>query len=653
MADDIEVPGLKFLGADATPSVSVSVGAPSIYDNAKPISTTKTPVDTANLQPDLLDRVNQLKDLWKSNKELNPKGEDLPITSGYRTLEQQREEYKNRLKNPNLVAEPGKSRHEKGDAVDIHPRVPDSLLAEVGLHRPHGAKDPVHVQINPDLPYESKVEPNTGDDIEIPGLKFVDQNYEKPKNWFEEFKKPLHEMSMEDWKQKSLAAPIIAYTAGSMPIIGDEAMKKEAEANLLAKYEAAKQGVKSFAEHPGESISNIAKNIYENPGRFAGETLKGAIYDPEFAVRTPLGSMVAKTAEKTGNAISSVGGAVGRNIKAGTIGNIATDVMGIPIDKSGEVLREAARSGYANPRTVSELAENMRGNRSPADLVEQFRSALENTRHARSEAYKEGIATTKGNQVFLDFKPIREEFNKTLETLKSRGVGGVEASKVGPETMSKVNEIKGILDEWENKPELHTAGGLDDLKQRIDDVYSQGMTSQAKRVLTNTRNKVKETIVKQDKNYEKTMSEYEEALATEREIEKSLGLGPKASVDLTLRRLKTMMGPTSTMGNEFRRELTRQLAESGNQNLMEALAGQSLKEWHPSGLAGPALGMNALYTTGRVLSGDVTPLSGLALPFQSPRVMGELMYKGGQVARKAVEAKQAAKTKLSEITSRK
>jgi len=652
MADDIEVPGLKFLGADATPSVSVSVGAPSIYDNAKPISTTKAPVDTANLQPDLLDRVNQLKDLWKSNKELNPKGEDLPITSGYRTLEQQREEYKNRLKNPNLVAEPGKSRHEKGDAVDIHPRVPDSLLAQVGLHRPHGAKDPVHVQINSDLPYESNVEPNTGDDIEIPGLKFVDQNYEKPKNWLEEFKKPLSEMSMEDWKQKSLAAPVMAYTVGSMPIIGDEAMKKEAEANLLAKYETAKQGVKSFAEHPGESIANVAKNIYENPGRFAGETLKGAIYDPEFAVRTPLGSMVAKTAEKTGNAISSVGGAVGRNVKAGTIGNIATDVMGIPIDKSGEVLREAARSGYANPRTVSELAENMRGNRSPADLVEQFRSALENTRHARSEAYKEGIATTKGNQVFLDFKPIRKAFDETLESLKSKNLG-VETPKVTEKTMSKVNEIKKILDEWESKPELHTAGNLDDLKQLIDDTYSNDMTANAKRIMTNTRNAVKDTIVKQDPNYEKTMAEYQEALNTEREIEKSLGLGPKASVDLTLRRLKTMMGPTSTMGNEFRRELTKQLAKSGNQNLMEALAGQSLKEWHPSGLAGPALGMNALYTGGRVFSGDLTPLSGLALPFQSPRVMGELMYKGGQVARKAVEAKQAAKTKLSEITSRK
>jgi len=649
MADDIEVPGLKFLGDS---NVTIEPAPSKFTANSPTIALAKSAPDIADLQPDLLDRVTKLKDLWKTDKELNPKGEDLPITSGYRTLEQQREEYKNRLKNPNLVAEPGTSRHEKGDAIDIHPRVPDSLLAQVGLFRPHGAKDPVHVQINPDLPYQSTVEPNTGDDIEIPGLKFVDQNYVKPTNWYEEFKKPLHEMSIEDWKKNSLAAPIIAYTAGSMPLIGDEAMKKEAEANLIAKYEAAKKGIKSFAEHPGESITNVAKGIYKNPGRFAGEVVKGAIYDPEFAVRTPIGNMVAGAAEKTGNAISSVGGAVGRNVKAGTIGNIATDVMGIPIDKSGEVLREAARSGYANPRTVSELAENMRGNRSPADLVEQFRSALENTRHARSEAYKEGIATTKGNQVFLDFKPISEAFDNTLETLKSRGVGGVEASKVGPETMSKVNEIDNILKEWENKPELHTAGGLDDLKQRIDDVYSQGMTSQAKRVLTNTRNKVKETIVKQDKNYEKTMSEYEEALATEREIEKSLGLGSKASIDLTLRRLKTMMGPTSTMGNEFRRELTRQLEESGGKNLMEALAGQSLKEWHPSGLAGPALGMNALYTTGRVLSGDLTPISALAIPFQSPRVMGELMYKGGQVARKAVEAKQAAKTKLRELTSK-
>jgi D-alanyl-D-alanine carboxypeptidase len=648
MSDDIDNPGLRFLGSDAAPSVSVSVGAPSIYDNAKALPTPKAPPDIENLQPDLRNRITKLQDLWKNSKEFNPKGEDLPITSGYRTLEQQREEYKNRLKNPNLVAEPGTSRHEKGDAIDLHPMVPDVLLNQVGLFRPLGKKDPVHVQINPDIPYESNVEPNTGNDIENPGLKFIDQNYEKPTSFYQEFKKPLSEMSWEDWKNKSFAAPAMEYVAGGLPLIGDEAMKKEGEAKLLAKYEAAKQGLSSFAEHPGESIANLAKSIYENPGRAAGEVVKGAIYDPETMVATPVGKMVAKTAEGVATPISAIGGAVGRNVKAGTIGNIATDVMGIPIDKSGEVLREAARSGYKNPYGTSELAENMRGNVSPQDLVEKFRSALENTRHARSEAYKEGIATTKGNQVFLDFSPIRDEFNKTLETLKSRGVGGVEASKVGPETMSKVNEIKGILDEWESKPELHTAGGLDDLKQRIDDVYSQGMTNQAKRVLTNTRNKVKETIVKQDKNYEKTMSEYEDALATEREVEKSLGLGPKASIDLTLRRLKTMMGPTSTMGNEFRRELTRQLEENGGKNLMEALAGQSLKEWHPSGLAGPALGMNALYTTGRVLSGDLTPISALAIPFQSPRVMGELMYKGGQLAGRAKQAK----TRLKDITSR-
>ena len=106
MADDIEVPGLKFLGGS---NVTIAPAPDKFKDMPTPAFALKSAPDIVDLQPDLLDRVTKLKELWKSNKELNPKGEDLPITSGYRTLEQQREEYKNRLKNPNLVAEPGKS----------------------------------------------------------------------------------------------------------------------------------------------------------------------------------------------------------------------------------------------------------------------------------------------------------------------------------------------------------------------------------------------------------------------------------------------------------------------------------------------------------------------------------------------------------------
>ena len=148
LLDDEIDPYARYL-SDPMGSVSVAVGAPSIYDNAKPISTFK--VNTSKLAPELQSRIDQLAELWKSDTVLNPKGEDLPITSGYRTRDEQRQLYLDRLKNPNLVAEPGKSRHESGQAIDLHPRVSDKLLEMVGLHRPHGSKDMYHVQINPTI----------------------------------------------------------------------------------------------------------------------------------------------------------------------------------------------------------------------------------------------------------------------------------------------------------------------------------------------------------------------------------------------------------------------------------------------------------------------------------------------------------------------
>ena len=141
--DEVD-PYAKYL---VSPASSVTVGPAIGYENAKPISTPK--IDTVNLTPDLQTRIKQLSDLYKADTVLNPKGEDLPITSGYRTREQQRQLYLDRLKNPNFVAEPGKSRHETGAAFDLHPRVPNALLEKVGLYRPHGSKDMFHVEINP------------------------------------------------------------------------------------------------------------------------------------------------------------------------------------------------------------------------------------------------------------------------------------------------------------------------------------------------------------------------------------------------------------------------------------------------------------------------------------------------------------------------
>lgn len=70
------------------------------------------------------------------------------MTSGVRTPQQQAALYADRANNPNPVAAPGTSLHEKGMAVDIGGMTPDqrAQLPQYGLSQPV-ANDPVHVQL--------------------------------------------------------------------------------------------------------------------------------------------------------------------------------------------------------------------------------------------------------------------------------------------------------------------------------------------------------------------------------------------------------------------------------------------------------------------------------------------------------------------------
>ena len=103
------------------------------------------------LNEDMSSRLQAANDAWKAKT-----GRDLPITSGARSAEQGIKLFGERASNPNLVAKPGTSLHEKGMAADISPEVPNAFLDQFGLHRPFGSKDPVHVEINPKSAYKAK-----------------------------------------------------------------------------------------------------------------------------------------------------------------------------------------------------------------------------------------------------------------------------------------------------------------------------------------------------------------------------------------------------------------------------------------------------------------------------------------------------------------
>ena len=101
-----------------------------------------TTTPSSGLNTDLADRLEEAKAEYR-----RVYGKDMPITSTVRTRAEQEALFNARGNNPNLVAPPGKSQHEFGNAVDIAANVPDTFLNRFGLHRPHGAKDPVHVEL--------------------------------------------------------------------------------------------------------------------------------------------------------------------------------------------------------------------------------------------------------------------------------------------------------------------------------------------------------------------------------------------------------------------------------------------------------------------------------------------------------------------------
>jgi hypothetical protein len=156
--DDEVDPYAKYLvePVAVVPSSSVTFGMPG----TQTLSPKASKIDIEGLNPDLKERLALLRADWMGNKELNPKGEDLPVTSGRRTREEQYIQSRARKagsKTTGFMAvdpdlHPGKEFFHE-NAFDILPKVPDTLLQKYGLHRPWPSRDPVHVEINPKVEF--------------------------------------------------------------------------------------------------------------------------------------------------------------------------------------------------------------------------------------------------------------------------------------------------------------------------------------------------------------------------------------------------------------------------------------------------------------------------------------------------------------------
>jgi len=388
------------------------------------------------------------------------------------------------------------------------------------------------------------------------------------------------------------------------------------------------------------AIPSFAKAapVLQNIG---GSVVQGALI-PEEQGKTGVNFYAQKGAEAPVNAllgtipsaITSGGKALASGLRRG---------LGMTTGAGEEAIGQAYQAGKTGNQT---FLQNLKGEVPTVEVLDEAKQALANIRANRLAGYKEGIKTTMPNQEIvagqalptpmkrLNFAPIADKLDETIQSLKVE-TSTTSKFKIGKEELTKVKELESIVNEWKKDPTLHTSEGLDALKQRLDALYPESpMQRQAQRAITSVRNAVKDTIVNQDKNYAKTMKAYEESITLEREIERALSLGDRASADTAIRKLQSLTRNNANTSFAYRKELANELSKQGGGDLMPALSGQALSSWTPRGLAGQgtALGIGA---TGAL---TVNPGAAALLPLTSPRAVGLGAYGAGKIASKMPSA---------------
>jgi hypothetical protein len=257
----------------------------------------------------------------------------------------------------------------------------------------------------------------------------------------------------------------------------------------------------------------------------------------------------------------------------------------------------------------------------------------------KSNQYKQGMAGVSADKTVVDFAPI----DQAVSSLKS--MGNYKGQVINKNAAGTVDEIADLVGQWKalDPAEFHTPEGLDALKQAISDIRDTTQLGTAGRKAADTAyNAVKGEIVKQAPTYAKVMKDYSEATELVKEIERSLVGNQKTAADTAMRKLQSLMRNNVNTNYGNRLDLARQLEEKGAE-ILPAVAGQAMSSWTPRGLQAATSG-GALFAA--VPTGGA---SLAALPFASPRLVGEAAYGLGAMNRGVGNAAAAGTNKIAAL----
>ena len=315
-----------------------------------------------------------------------------------------------------------------------------------------------------------------------------------------------------------------------------------------------------------------------------------------------------------------VAAAFGSAAKNG-IASVAKNTLGMTTGAGADTFSTAYRAGKDGSTT---FLDNMRGNVPMTDVLDSAKQALTNMRLARGAEYRTGMAGVAADKTVIDFAPI----DKAINSISS--MGSYKGQVLNKNAAGTVDEITGLVNQWKslNPAEFHTPEGLDALKQAIGDIRdATQFGTPGRKAADSAYNAVKNEVAAQAPTYSKVMKDYTTASETLKEVERALSLGDKAAADTSMRKLQSLMRNNVNTNYGNRLGLAKTLEQNGA-DILPAVAGQAASSWTPRGLQG-------MVATGAGVTSLLHPPTLAALPFTSPRLMGEAAYKLGAINRTA------------------
>lgn len=308
-------------------------------------------------------------------------------------------------------------------------------------------------------------------------------------------------------------------------------------------------------------------------------------------------------------------------------GKALKPLLGMQTGVGSEAIGQAYQAGKTGGEASDIFKANLRGEVPQTEVLDAAKQNLAEMAAQRQNAYRTDMANISKDKTVLTFDGIDKAVNNAMNKVSYKG------EIVNEKAFDKLAKAKAEIDAWKelNPTEFHTPEGLDKLKQKVGAIL-EDIPFEQKTALTAVNevyNGIKNEIKSQAPTYAKTMQSYSEATDLIREIERSLSLGNKATVDTQMRKLQSIMRNNVNTNWGQRMSLAQQLESAGGKQMMPALAGQALSAFTPRGLQGASSVPTALLA-GSAFGSPMIPVS---LATSSPRLMGEAAYGAGRVAK--------------------